>query len=217
VAIAFRGEVDKGARSTQYRKHHPLAALTPLASLILLMPRKKMVVPDGDARLNVAQHDADLALSNRWRPLMFRHVLLPALAMASVAFAERAQTAIAPTTDLAPGQEWSIKSASPTTAKVIIGRVEPWRDNIAVSVSIVDLPIPQGDVGAGGVTQIPHIPFEKSALAASLDQLLATDVPPAPIFESGYKQWHDAKGGIFTISVEKAIVIMFQTINRRQG
>src|SRR5215469_11503010 len=91
--------------------------------------------------------------------------------------------------DFAPGQEWSIKSASPTTAKVIIGRVGSWRDRVCVSVSVVDIPIPQGMPGAGGVTQIAHIPFDKSALAASVDRLVATGVWPAPNFGSGYKQW----------------------------
>jgi hypothetical protein len=150
---------------------------------------------------------------------MVRRVLLPALVIVivSVGFTVRDQTASAPTPDLAPGQEWSIKSVSPTTAKVVIGRVEPWRDTTCVSVSIVDIPIPQGESGAGGATQIGHAPFESSALAASVDRLLATGISPAPAFESGYKQWHDAKGGIFTISVEKAIEAMFQTINRRQG
>lgn len=115
------------------------------------------------------------------------------------------------------GQEWSVKSASPTTAKIIVGGVEAWRDTVSVNVSIVDIPIPQGMPGAGGVTQIAHIPFDKTALAASVDRLLATGVSPDPRFESGYKQWQDAKGGIFTISVEKAIEIMFQTVNQRRG
>jgi hypothetical protein len=148
---------------------------------------------------------------------MLRGTLLSALAIASVAFTARSETASAPLPDFAPGQEWSIKSASPTTAKVIIGRVEPWRDKVSVNVSIVDIPIPKGAAGAGGVTQIDHIPFEKSALVASVDRLLTTGVSPSPGFKSGYKQWQDAKGGIFTISVEKAIEIMFQTVNQKQG
>jgi hypothetical protein len=127
----------------------------------------------------------------------------------------RTESSKPPIPDFATGQEWSIKSASPTTAKVVIGRVEKWRDKIAVHVSVIDIPIPQGTPGTGAVTQIAHIPFDKLVLAASVDQLLATDVAPAPSFESGYKQWQDAKGGIFTISVEKAIQIMFQTVNRR--
>ena len=117
--------------------------------------------------------------------------------------------------DFAPGQEWSIKSTSPTTAKIIIGRVERWGDKLCVNVSIVDIPIPQGMRGAGGVTEIAHIPFDKAALTASVDKLFAIGVAPSSNFESGYKQWQDAKGGIFTISVEKAIELMFQTINRQ--
>jgi hypothetical protein len=149
--------------------------------------------------------------------LMLRGALLSALAIASVAFTAHAETASTPLPDFASGQEWSIKSASPTTAKVIIGRVEPWRDKVSVNVSIVDIPIPKGVAGTGGVTQIEHIPFDKTALAASVDRLLATGVSPSPGFENGYKQWQHAKGGIFTISVEKAIEIMFQTINQKQG
>ena len=116
---------------------------------------------------------------------MFRRVLFPVLAIASITFATRAETPRAPILDFEPGQEWSIKSASPTTAKVIVGRVEPWRDRVSVNVSIVDIPIPQGLPGAGGVTQIAHIPFDKAALAASVDRLLATGVSPASSFESG--------------------------------
>jgi hypothetical protein len=134
-----------------------------------------------------------------------------------VAFTAHAETVSAPIPDFAPGQEWSIKSTSPTTAKVVIGRVEAWQNTVCVSVSIVDVPIPQDMPGAGGTTQVAHVPFEKAALVASVDQLLATNVSPDPNFESGYKQWQDAKGGIFTISAEKAIEIVFQTINQRQN
>jgi hypothetical protein len=120
-----------------------------------------------------------------------------------------------PDPGFAPGQIWSIKSALPTTAKVIIDRIEPWRKKVVVHVSIIDVPIPDGVRGAGGTTAIGHMPFEESALAASVDRLLATGASPASSFESGYKQWHDAMGGIFTVSVAKAIEIMLQTINRR--
>lgn len=144
----------------------------------------------------------------------FAHPVL-ALAVLAVAFAARAEPAKLSPPNFAPGQEWSIRSATPTTAKIIVGRVEPWGSKVCVNVSIVDIPIPQGNPGAGGVTQIAHIPFDKTVLAASVDRLIATGVSPAPSFESGYKQWMDAKGGIFTISVEKAIGIMFQTISRQ--
>lgn len=148
---------------------------------------------------------------------MIRDAPLAILAVIFAVFARYAEADNIPVPKFSPGQEWSVKSASSTTAKVIIGRVEPWGNTVSVSVSIVDIPIPQGLSGTGGVTQIAHVPFDKAALAASVDRLLATGISPAPSFESGYKQWRDAKGGIYAISVEKAIEIMFQTINRRQG
>lgn len=106
--------------------------------------------------------------------------------------------------DLAVGQEWLIKSTHPGTAKVIIGRIEPWRDKVAVHVSIVDLPAPQ-EAGALRISQIAHAPFEKSALAASLNKLIATGVPPAENFDSGYQQWKENKGGIYTVPIAQAL------------
>jgi hypothetical protein len=146
---------------------------------------------------------------------MFRRGLLAALTIACAVFVARAETTEKPVPDLAAGQEWSIKSASPTTAKVIIDRLEPWLEKVVVHVSVVDVPIPQGMVGAGGTTAITHMPFEQSALATSLERLVATGVSPPSSFEDGYKHWQDAKGGIFTLSVEKAIEVTFQAINRR--
>jgi hypothetical protein len=142
---------------------------------------------------------------------MLRSGLLLLAAIAAVAGPACADPA-APSPDFAPGQEWSIRSTAPTTAKVIIGRVESWSgDRIAVSISVIDVPTPQG-----GVTVISHMPFDKAALAGSVDKLLATGVSPDPGFEGGYKQWRDAKGGIFTISVEKAIELAFQAIPPQQ-
>lgn len=107
----------------------------------------------------------------------------------------------------AVGQQWSIKSSLPTTAKVIIDRIEPWRDKTAIHVSIIDLPASSSGSDQMRVTRIDHIPFEESALAASVDKLLATGVAPPPNFEGGYKQWKEAKGGIFTIPVAQVIHI----------
>lgn len=122
-----------------------------------------------------------------------------------------------PVIDFAPGQEWSIRSTSLSTAKIVVGHVVPWGDAVCVNVSVVNVPIPQGMQGAGGVTEIGHLPFDKTALTASVDRLLATGVSPPPNFDDGYKQWQDAHGGVFTISVEEAIQIVFQAINQRRG
>jgi|HubBroStandDraft_6_1064221.scaffolds.fasta_scaffold1232426_1 hypothetical protein len=146
---------------------------------------------------------------------------IPIFAMLALIFAVAAHAGTAnapPRPDFSPGQEWSIKSSSPTTAKVVIGRVEAWRNKVVVHVSIIDIPIPQDAPGAGGMTSIDHVPFENTVLAASVDQLLKTDVSPAAGFEGGYERWRaDAKAGIFTISVSKAIELLFEAVNERQG
>jgi hypothetical protein len=151
---------------------------------------------------------------------MIMRALLAILALATIVLATPAETGSTMIPDFAPGQEWSIKSASPTTAKVVIGRLETWQHGkIIVHVSIIDVPIPRGVAGAGATTSIGHMPFDKTALAASADRLLSSYVPPAPGFESGYEQWKSAKGGVFTISAEKAIEIVVQTLidNQHNG
>jgi hypothetical protein len=107
--------------------------------------------------------------------------------------------------DLAVGQEWSVKD---TTAKVVIGKIETLGRADVVSVSILDVPTDRGPTTFG------HAPFEKAALVASLDRLLAVGVATDPNFEPGYQQWRAANGGIFTVNVAQAIAVTLQTIGR---
>lgn len=149
---------------------------------------------------------------------MIKRALLLAVAVCLTTLILEGNAARSATPDFAPGQEWSIKSVSPTTAKVIIGQVEPWRGKVVVQVSVIDVPIPSSAPGAGGMTIINHMPFEKSALAASVDQLVATDVSPPPNFESGYEKWRsDKKAGIYTIGVAQAIELLFATLSHGHG
>jgi hypothetical protein len=115
---------------------------------------------------------------------------------------------------LAPGQIWSVASPTTTTAKVIIGRIESLSGATVVHVSIIDVPIPAGAPSAGGLTTIGHIPFQEAALAASLGQLLGTDAAVDPFFKEGLRQWREAEGGYFTISVAEAIDLVFVTIDQ---
>ncbi len=133
-------------------------------------------------------------------------VTLSVLAMATISAAQSER-------DFAEGQEWSIKSSPPTTAKIVIGRIEPWKDKIAVHVSIIDIQKSASEPGLNRLTRIDHIPFEKSALAASVDKLLLTGVASPPNFETGYKQWKENSGGIFMISVTQALDIRRKTLN----
>jgi len=117
--------------------------------------------------------------------------------------------------EFVPGQMWSMTSATATSAKIIIDRIEPWRETRVVHISVVDVPVPSEVPVARRVTDITHMPFDEAALRASVKDLLATGVPIGPSFESGYKQWRDAKGGIFTVSVEDAIAFTFQALSQK--
>src|ERR1700759_941760 len=143
-------------------------------------------------------------------------VLLPlAIILVSIGLVSDAASAAEP--DFLPGQEWSIKSTSPTPVKIIIGHIGRWRDKVFVSVSLIDIPIRDGVPGVGGFTQIAHAPFEHSALVQSVDRLLATGVAPAKNFEAGYEQWKKADGGIFSVPAEKVIEMMFDSFKRDRG
>ena len=99
----------------------------------------------------------------------------------------------------------------------MVVRVEPWNGTRAIHVSIVDISIPPGLPGAGGTTTIGHMPFDETALAASVDQIVKTGASGVTTFDAGYQQWAAAKGGIFTISVREAIKITFETMKQGQG
>ena len=131
--------------------------------------------------------------------------LVLSLTAALTACGGAAPHSASPRPPFAPGQEWSVISTQPTTMKVIIGRVEPWNGQIAVHVAVTDLVVPAGALNSGRTITIGHMPFEQSALAASVDQLLATGVPLPATFQEGYRNWQDAKGGIYTVSVAKAV------------
>jgi hypothetical protein len=104
--------------------------------------------------------------------------------------------------DLAVGQVWSIKATPPTPAKVIIGRIGAFSEaRTAVSVCVVDVPTDHGP------TTIGHLPFDEPALVDSLDQLLETGRTPPPVFEQGYQQWREARGGVFTIPIAQVIAM----------
>ncbi|CAN7753678.1 hypothetical protein LJR220_002438 [Bradyrhizobium sp. LjRoot220] len=117
--------------------------------------------------------------------------------------------------DFALGQIWSIKSPAPTTAQVIIGRIETWNDKVAVHVSVINIPAPSDAPPNRELIGINHVPFEKSALIASVDQLLGTRASPTPEFEQGYDSWRkDMRAGIFEIGVSQAIALMLEKIRR---
>jgi len=112
------------------------------------------------------------------------------------------------------GQTWSVKTSVPSTLSVVVGRIETLPgDYRVVHVSLCDVAIPPGMLGAGGVLDFGHMPVEEAALAASVDTVVATGVAPARYFEDGYEEWR-ASGSLsaFTCSVQEAITFAFQTL-----
>ncbi len=144
---------------------------------------------------------------------MIRRHLFAALAVALAAAAPaRAQPA---KPDFAVGQVWSVKASPPTTAKVIIDRIEDFGGHTAVHVSVIDVPVPPGLAISRPTMAIGHLPFDAAALAASLDQVVGSQAPP-DAFEGGYQQWKAAKGGVFTISVPAALEVVFKAVPKAQ-
>jgi hypothetical protein len=139
--------------------------------------------------------------------MLRRHllVLVSVLPAGRVAHAQRA---------FAPGQVWSIKATQPTSAKVVIGRIESPNGRIVVHVSMIDVPVPEGLPNAGGTITIGHMPFDQAALAQPVDRLVGVGVASSSDFEGGYRNWQEAKGGIFTIGVSQALEFAFDAMRR---
>jgi hypothetical protein len=135
---------------------------------------------------------------------------LIALVATFTAYADPAST---PRPNLAVGQVWSIKSAEPTTAKIVIGRIETWNSVTAVHISVIDIPLPKGT--ANKLISIDHVPFNSSALALSVNRLLATDVTLPSGFEQGYQNWRrDKSANVFEVSVSEVITLLLETVVR---
>ena len=117
------------------------------------------------------------------------------------------------TPNFAIGQEWTVKTPSLSTAKIIIGRIEPFQNKTVIHITIIDIPNLVGG-GSNKLTQIDHIPFDESALAESVGNLIAVGVTIPPDFDAGYRQWKKDRGGVFTVSVAQAIDLGLKMLNR---
>jgi hypothetical protein len=110
-----------------------------------------------------------------------------------------------------PGQMWSVKDSS---IKIVIGHIEPYAGGrTAISVSVFDVPCPPA-MGCT-TTVVAHAPFDSEALAKSVDRLIASKAQTAPGFESGYQDWKQAQGGVFTIPVSQLPALLFKIVPPR--
>jgi hypothetical protein len=110
-----------------------------------------------------------------------------------------------------PGQVWTYKSRPDETGSTLtILRVDS-NEKIGVIVHVrVDglrAHNPQGEL----VPSVEHMPFTRDAILLSVDHLLKSN-QPLPTLE-GLERWRSDCGGVYTISVRDAVVIMEKTFN----
>jgi hypothetical protein len=106
------------------------------------------------------------------------------------------------------GQRWTVKDSD---MKVVIGRIEPFgKDKTAIHVSVFGVPCPP-KMGCE-TANVAHAPFDLDAFAQSVDQMIDEDEEPDPGFDSGYAQWQQDKGGLFTIPVSLLPTLLFKAI-----
>jgi hypothetical protein len=114
----------------------------------------------------------------------------------------------------AVGQEWSLKSAAGAPAKIVIGMIETVRGKTVVHVAIIDIPVQPGQAR---LSTIAHVPFDESALRASVDLLVGVHVPLPKAFASGYEEWKEHHGGSYSVPVGEVIRLARQELQESAG
>lgn len=108
-----------------------------------------------------------------------------------------------------------MRNAPNPSARVIVGRVEPFRGRMIAHVTVRDLD-PPGDVegfGEEAELTISHIPIALEAAAESLSVLITPMGEISQDFEEAYTDWKamadQGQAGIFVESVAEAIYDIF--------
>jgi hypothetical protein len=116
-------------------------------------------------------------------------------------------------TELEVGKTLKCQSKGPDKQLyVTIGRIETHTDGrIVASVSLFNQ-APKADLPV-----LAHIPIDAGALSDACP-VSAAPIALSPQFEAGYQQWRDAKGGVFTVSVDRIYdIVETQVAKARQG
>ena len=115
-------------------------------------------------------------------------------------------------TKFRPGQVWAYKARPGESASTIaILRVDSSEKlGIIIQVRIDGLLSHnrRGEI----VSSVEHMPFTREAMLASVDRLLKSN-QPLPTLE-GLERWQVDCGGVYTISVSRAVDVMEKTLNR---
>ena len=116
---------------------------------------------------------------------------------------------------LKPGQVWTMRGAPNAAARVIVGRVEPFKGRMIVHITVRDLDPPSGVDGFGEEAEltISHIPIALEAAAESLSVLITPMGEISEDFEEAYKDWKaladNGQAGIFVESIPEAVFDIF--------
>ena len=120
--------------------------------------------------------------------------------------------------ELEKGQVWTFEDATTPDARIVIGDVEPlWGgESVAVSISIINLPLVELPNGELGGSSIGHLPFDIDVLRANLVTLESLGGNLDENYDEGYtycKQAIEAgEAGVFTITVAETIEFVRNTM-----
>ncbi len=114
--------------------------------------------------------------------------------------------------ELARGQVWTFRSAPSTTARVVIGALEPFGGSQVVHVAVIGLPAPRALEKEFTQVAIWHLPFERDALERSLLEQIGFQDPPAE-FEERCQTWSEAlqagEAGAMSVPVGEAVAGLY--------
>jgi hypothetical protein len=116
---------------------------------------------------------------------------------------------------LKPGQIWTLRGGPNPTARVIIGRIEPFNGRMLAHVTVRDVDPPTGVEGFGeeAALTISHIPISLEGAAESLSVMVSPMGEISADFEEAYGDWKtmaDAgQAGIFVETIPDAIFDIF--------
>jgi hypothetical protein len=110
-----------------------------------------------------------------------------------------------------PGQVWSYttRPGEPASTVIILRVDSQVKLGTIVHVRVEGLQAhnPRGEL----VPVVQHMPFTRDAMLASVDRLLKSD-QPLPTLD-GLERWQADCGGVYTISVSRAVDVMEKTLN----
>jgi hypothetical protein len=149
-------------------------------------------------------------------------VCLLVLVFTIASFAKNTQVHLKEVSDekYKPGQVWSYKTrTNESESTLTILRVEKIDGKKSIVHIRVDRIVLKNCSGGPEPEQLPHMPFSREAIDASVLKVLRTG--QVPDFHEGYSEWRSAwdsgKAGFYTITVAQALDVSHATFNQGLG